>query len=251
MRFNLRQNLYLKIFSVLLAVVCWYVVRSEEVRLRDFVVPVEYVGLQEDLELSGRVVDTLSVRLRATEPVLRVTAQDTLLARVELARIPLGEHHVPVTPEMIRIPRGAEVTRIEPDLLPLRVEKKVRREVPVVAEFAGDPPPGFAKVRHVIEPPAVTIEGPASEVARVHRATTGTIRLEGETSDLRLSVTPVPEAPPGGRVRIVVPTGPVRVLVTIRSARETPAGRAGRSGPFPLPGVGARRSAPSGARPAR
>ena len=243
MRFNLRHNLVLKIFSLLLAVVCWYVVRSEEVRLRDFVVPVEYVGLPAELELSGRIVDTVSVRLRATEPVLRGLSQDALLARVELGRVPLGEHHLPVTPEMIRIPAGAEVARIEPDILPLRVEKKVRREIPVVAEFAGAPPAGYARGRYSIEPPVVTIEGPASDVSRVNRATAGIIHLEGETADLQVAVTPIPEAPPGSRVRVVAPAGPVRVLVAIRSTRETPAGAAGPSSAPRPPQGGTRRPA--------
>jgi hypothetical protein len=218
MRLNLRHNLYLKLFSLLLAVVCWYVVSSEEVRVRDYVVPVEYVGLPDELELSGRIIDTINVRLRATEPVLRATGQDALLARVELIRVPAGEHTLPVTPEMIRIPAGAEVARIDPDLLSLRVEKKVRRDVPVVAEFAGEPPAGFEKVRHVIEPPQVTIEGPASEVFRVQRALAGTIRLDQETSDHAVSVRPIPDAPQGSRVRVVSPAGPVRVLVAIRPA---------------------------------
>jgi hypothetical protein len=243
MRFNLRRNLYLKVFSLLLAVVCWYVVRSEEVRVRDYVVPVEYVGLPDELELSGRITDTLNVRLRATEAVLRATGQDALLARVELTRVPPGEHTLPVTPEMIRIPAGAEVARFAPDLLSVRVEKKARRDVPVVAEFAGEPPAGFAKVRHTIEPPLVTIEGPASEVFRVQRALAGTIPLDKETSGYQISVRPIPEAPQGSRVRVVAPPGPVRVMVDIRPAGE------GGGQPAPSRGGARRSSRPGTARP--
>src|SRR5262249_49243092 len=85
MRFNLRQNLYLKIFSLMLAVVCWYVVRSEEERVRDFAVPLEYVGLPSGLELSGRAVDAVAIRLRAPEPVLGSITEDRLAARISLA----------------------------------------------------------------------------------------------------------------------------------------------------------------------
>ena len=61
----------------------------------------------------------------------------------------------------------------------------------------------------------MTIEGPASEVARVKRATTSTISLEGETQDYDIEVTPIPEAEPGSRVRVIQPIGPVRVHVSI------------------------------------
>jgi YbbR domain-containing protein len=234
MRFNLRQNLYLKIFSLLLAIVCWYVVRSEEERVKDFAVPLEYVNLPADLDLSGRVVDTVMVRLRAPEPVLRAITEDRLAARIDMASAPLGEQYVTMTPEMIKAPGGAQIDHISPDLIKLRIDRKLRREVPVVAEFAGAPPPGFEKVRHVIDPPVVTIEGPANEVIKVTRALTGTILLDDETSDYEVAATPIPDAPSWSRVHVVTPQGPVRVRVMIARA-----GRPG-GGPSGAPPGGAR-----------
>jgi len=214
MRFNLRQNLYLKIFSLLLAIVCWYVVRSEDERIKDFTVPLEYVNLPPSLELSGRIIDSVAVRLRAPEPLLKTITEDRLYARIDLARVPLGEQYIQLTPEMFEIPGGAVVSSITPDLVPVHLERRLRREVPVVAEFAGTPPPGYEKVRYVIDPPSVAIEGPASEVSRVTRAMAGTILLDGQTSDYEVAVTPIPDAPPASRVRVVSPVGPVRVVVT-------------------------------------
>ena len=231
MRFNLRQNLYLKIFSLLLAVVCWYVVRSEEERVKDFAVPLEYVSLQPELDLSGRVVDTVVVRLRAPEPVLRAITEDRLAARIDLARAPLGEQYIQMTPEMIRVPGGVQVERISPDLIKVHIDRKIRREVPVVAEFAGAPPTGYEKVRHVIDPPVVTIEGPANEVAKVSRALTGTILLDGETADYEVEATPIPDAPSWSRVHVVSPQGPVRVRMSIARVDGDPVpGAAGPPG---------------------
>jgi len=218
MRFNLRQNLYLKIFSLMLAVVCWYVVRSEEERVRDFAVPLEYVGLPSGLELSGRAVDAVAIRLRAPEPVLGSITEDRLAARINLAHASPGEQYIPLTPEMIRTPGGVQVERVSPDLVKVSIDRRARREVPVVAEFSGSPPSGFAKVRHVIEPAKVTVEGPANEVEKVTRALTGTILLDGETTDYEIEATPIPDAPSWSRVRVVVPQGPVRVRVTISRA---------------------------------
>ena len=215
MRFNLRRNLYLKIFSILLAIACWFVVRSEEDRVKDFSVPVDYVSLPATLDLSGAVVDTVSVRLRAPEAILRLSSEDRLSARIDLSRAPIGDQTIPLTAEMIRAPGGAEVVRISPDLIPLRIERRARREVPIVAEFGGRPLRGREKTRHTIVPPSVTIEGPSSEVARVSRATTGTILLEGQSGDYEVEVTPIPDAPAGSRVRVIVPAGPVTVRISI------------------------------------
>src|SRR5437867_831017 len=104
MRFNLRQNLYLKAFSFVLALVCWFVVSGEEASLKDFAVPLEYVNLPRSLDLAGRLTDTVAVRLRAPEPILRTTAEDRLVARIDLSRAALGEQRIPLTAEMIKVP---------------------------------------------------------------------------------------------------------------------------------------------------
>lgn len=229
MRVILRRNLTLKIISLLLAIVCWYVVGHEELRLVDFTVPVDYANLPPEFALSGEVVDHVSVRLRGTEANMKTVSGSDIVARIDLSQALLGEQHVPLTSQMVRAPRGTEVARLVPDLLPLRIEKKLRRTVPIVAEFHGTPPRGYEKVRHIIDPPEVEIEGPSSEVIRVARALAGTIHLNGETSDYELTVTPVPDAPPGTRVRIASPQGPVRVRILIRPAPPTAPADPGRA----------------------
>jgi hypothetical protein len=52
----------------------------------------------------------------------------------------------------------------------------------------------------------------------VTRALAGTIFLEGETADLEFATRPIAEAPAGNHIRIVSPTEPVRVRVSIGPA---------------------------------
>jgi YbbR domain-containing protein len=215
MRLYLRQNLHLKVFSLLIAIVWWAVVRGEDARLKDFIVPLDYVNLPESLTQAGRVVDAVTVRLRASEALLRTLTDDRLSAVIDLGRLPLGEQRVPITEGMLRVPAGTEVVRISPDVVPVRIEKRVRRQVPIVADFSGRPPDGYERSGYTVDPPVATVEGPASEVAAVGRATTGTILLEGQTGDLEFEVRPIPDAPSGSRVRVVSPAAPVKVRVSI------------------------------------
>src|SRR5262245_40350757 len=113
-----------------------------------------------------------------------------------------------MTDRMLRVPAGTEVVRIAPSIIPVRLEKRARRDVPIVAEFSGRPPKGYEMTGYSVDPPAATIEGPASEVAAVGRALTGTILLEGETSDMSFEVRPIPDTPVGSRVRVVRPADP-------------------------------------------
>jgi hypothetical protein len=220
--FSLRRNIRLKSFSFLIALIWWAVVHGEDARIKDFVVPIDYINLAQSLEQSGRVIDTVTVRLRAPDAVLRNVTEDRLAVTLDLGRAPLGEQHIPITGKMMRVPPGTEVVRVSPAVIPVRVERRARREVPIVAEFSGAPPKGFARLGYAVTPPVATIEGPASEVAAVSRALTGTILLEGETADLEFEVRPIPEAPSGSRVRILVPADPVLVQVRIGHADAAP-----------------------------
>jgi len=238
--FSLRRNIRLKSFSFLIALIWWALVHGEDARIKDFVVPIDYTNLAQSLEQSGRVVDTVTVRLRAPDAVLRNVTEDRLAVTLDLGRAPLGEQHIPITGKMMRVPPGTEVVRVSPAVIPVRVERRARREVPIVAEFSGTPPKGFSRFGYAVTPPVATIEGPASEVAAVARALTGTILLEGETADMEFEVRPIPEAPSGSRVRILVPADPVLVQVRIgRTENQPPQATPGRSvkapaGPAPV-----------------
>ena len=216
MRFDLlRENLPLKIFSLLLAIVAWLVVRGEVEHVKDFVVPLDYVHLRDDLEMSGAIPNTVDVRLRAAEQVLKRATEIGMTAQINLSNAPPGEQRIQLTENLFDPPAGAQVVRISPALISILIEKRATREVPVVAAFAGTPARGYRQVGQSIEPEVVTVTGPASEVAAVERALTGTIVLEGRTKDLVVEVRPVPDAPAGSRVRVVVPRKPVRVRVDI------------------------------------
>ena len=152
-----------------------------------------------------------------------------------------SEQYITLTPGMIGVPGGARVDQVNPDLVKVRIDRKIKRQVPVVAEFAGAPPRGYKKVRHAIDPPMVTIEGPANEVTQVTRALTGTILLDGETADYEVEATPIPDAPSWSRVHVVEPQGAVRVFVSIAPAGGTPERGAGSPAGDARSGAAARR----------
>ena len=114
-------------------------------RVKDFVVPLDYADLPESLEQSGRIVDVVTIRLRASDAILRNLTEDRLSASIDLAHVPLGEQRIQLTDRMLRVPAGTEVVRISPAVIPVRIEKRARRQVPIVAEFSGRPPKGYEK----------------------------------------------------------------------------------------------------------
>src|SRR5262245_61230196 len=132
------ENAMLKFLSLALAVGVWFYVRGEDRPLQIFSVPIELQNIPDDLAISGDVMESVSVRVRAPEIVLRNLSPERFLARVDLSALGAGDQLVRIRPEQMRVPPGVEIVRVSPEFVPLRIEKKVDRVLPVKPRVSGD-----------------------------------------------------------------------------------------------------------------
>jgi len=90
---------------------------------------------------------------------------------------------------MIRpeLPRRLKVVRIEPARVKVRVEKLVRRRLPVKADLAGVPTLGYTAEASVA-PGDVEVSGPASKVEDLKEIKTEPVELRGAPDPLQRNV---------------------------------------------------------------
>ena len=153
------ENFPLKSASLLLACFVWMYVRSEDKPLQVLSLPLQFEGLPAELALAGDVPDSVAVRVRAPEMTLRNLSPGRFHARVDLSDVQAGAIDVPLTNDIVRGPLGVEVIRVDPPSIALKVERRVRREVPVVARIKGRPAPGFEYDGYTLTPDKVVVEG--------------------------------------------------------------------------------------------
>ncbi len=229
----LSENVSLKVASVVLATFVWMYVRSEEKPLQVFAVPLELEGLPADVALSGEVLDSVSVRVRAPDSILRNLTPGRFRARVRLDGARPGELNIPLAPDSIKAPLGVQVVRVDPRSMSLRVERRVTREIPVVARISGVPAPGFEYDGHTLTPDRVTVEGPEGIVQQVRESVTDPVTIDERSASFEARVDIAPDRA-GARV-----TGPSTVLlrVGIRRQRITQAYAGVSLAPSFTPGV--------------
>src|SRR5262249_10767704 len=215
---DLRHNLSLKISSVLLALLIWILTTGEIQRVKDLVVPLQYSGLPEGMMLSGEVPDRVSLRIQAQEPILQRITEDQVDAHLDLSRLPPGDQVLILTPDRFHV-TGAEVIRVEPRVLPVRIVRQAAREVSIVPRLEGKPPEGYEVVDYQVDPATVIVVGPEDAVREVRRATTGSISVEGFTGSRDVIVHPIPEGEAGAAVRLKDPDARVTVRVGVRERR--------------------------------
>jgi len=211
------SNKGLKMLSLLLAVICWYLVRGmisyevviAEVPIRIRTAPglavAERSALSAEVTLRGAQSDIVQIRPEAVAVVVNLTH----------LRQP-GRYEIRLRPRMVRVPGSVRVTGLDPERLVLVLEREVTVEVPVKVTLKGRPALGYVVESVTPDPATVRVRGPASRVEDVSAAVTEAVDVSGRQESFSTAV------------RLYVPglgsgygTEPSRAMVEVRLARAT------------------------------
>ena len=203
MKINLLRNLPLKLISLLIAIFLWFMVTGKDYRYGDFIIPIELGGVPENMILTravseGQEIKNATVRVRATETVLRSLDERSMYLQLDVSDLGVGHHLVQLNGEMVMgKPPGAEITEIAPRVLELNIEDLLIKPVVVVnPEILGKPADNFDIWQIKCDPPSVRVQGPKSVVEKIEKISTPQINVDGMTqSTIERSLLLVPPDP--------------------------------------------------------
>mgnify|MGYP001377395066 CR=1 FL=1 len=213
----LLESLPLKLMSLAFAVLLWLLIAGERTSEMGMSVPVELQDFPRELEITGEPVNAVEVRLRASPGMIQRIVPGEVSAQVNLVGFGEGEHIVHLTEDSIRMPFGVKVVKISPAVLTFRLERTLRKVVPVQPRLLGRPAEGFEVAEVTSQPAEVRLEGPTSRVDEVESAFTEPVSVEGARDTVSETVT-IGIADPLLRV-LVSPR--VKVTARIRERHET------------------------------
>jgi YbbR domain-containing protein len=179
----LLHNWHLKLISLALAAVLWAAVANSPISEIGVSVSLEYQNIPPEMEVFGDTTDLVQVRLRGPSSVLRtVTPQDVSLA-IDMTGVTAGQERIlPLTPETVKAPFGAEVIRVVPAQVRLTLERTARKSIRIAPAWSGVPADGFEIGRVVAVPAMVDIEGPESHIREISEISTTAINVDGRTA---------------------------------------------------------------------
>jgi hypothetical protein len=170
-------DLSLKAASLVLAVALWFVIAGEKSSERGLSAPLELQNFPKDFELTGDLVDSVEVRLRASPGIIhRLSAGE-------------GERIVHLTPQTIRVPFGVEVVKVSPSIVTLNFERTLQRTVPIRPRLLGRPAAGHEVAEVTSDPAETRIGGPKSRVQEIESAFTEPLSVEGAQANVVDTVT--------------------------------------------------------------
>jgi YbbR domain-containing protein len=180
------ENIGIKLVSLAVAIALAVFVRGEKTALSEFKMKVQYT-LDESRLLTSPPQGEITVRMKGSETLLNDLAAQTLPAlRVDLADQQSGQLCFKLRSDQLPIGyRSLQVEEILPKCVPLTLERRIEKEVSIIADVTGTPQEGYSLGATTVSPDKVVIMGAESAVTQLTLVRTEPLSVSGATADRR------------------------------------------------------------------
>jgi YbbR domain-containing protein len=173
------HNVGLKLISLLAAVLLWTAIARQPVAEIAINVPIEFVNAPTNLEISSEAIPQIQVRLRGYSGILRDLKASQVHASIDLSNARPGERTYDLPASRIHAPNDVEVEEVIPSQFRISFDNRSTRTVAVTARVIGTTAPGYRLQEVTIDPPSVSVAGPAHRVESLQSVNTDPVDASG------------------------------------------------------------------------
>ncbi|MEP6635863.1 MAG: CdaR family protein [Acidobacteriota bacterium] len=143
----------------------------------------------DNLNISNETPKSVDVLLTGTRDQLKSIKFLDLVATVDLSDDRAGERVIRLSSDRVHIelPQGVKIESFQPSTIPIRLELRVSRQLPIEVKLDGQPAEGFEVYGVHTQPDTVSVRGPASLVDALKKAPTESISIEGRKESFSAS----------------------------------------------------------------
>ena len=186
---GLIENIWWKLFSLLVAIVLWYLIVGDTEVAVSMPVVVQYRNIPADMEITGDHLDRLFLKVHGPRPRVTAEALSRTALMFDLSKVHTpGEQTITITGAELGLPSGVQLLRVVPAQIRVRVEKRAMKSVPVQARITGAPPKGYRITEQRISPEYVSVVGPQSHLSLLSTALTDPVSLDSTVGNVEFRV---------------------------------------------------------------
>jgi hypothetical protein len=184
------ENWPAKVLSIALAMVLFIFHRMSTLTERFFSVPL-IIESQTNIVPASSYPRTIRVTLRGDANVIYSIQEDDVQAYVDLGKYGSPGNYQAVV-QIRKKGTALEVSpldiRIEPSDIPLTLDYKISKFVPLTVNLQGEVEPGYVLNSYALNPAQVIIDGPSRLISYVSELSTDVIDLTGRSEDFTYAV---------------------------------------------------------------
>ena len=156
------RNFWVKLLSLCLAVVLWYMAVGRERAEIGLNIPLELVNFPPRTVIANQVPDGINVRIRGSVALTRQVSDRKLRFSMDLGGAKIGPNSFTIKADALGLPRGLEITRLAPAEITVDLERIVTKKVNLLPVIKGEPAAGYIIEDITLEPREVEVQGPES-----------------------------------------------------------------------------------------
>ncbi len=183
-----RTNLMWLILSFFLGLCLFFLWPGSSEHETDIFIPVDIEKIPEGLTVTDSSLMGIELHVRGSESVLNSLSRLKLRYRLDLSGVDTGVKSIPIKKEGIQLPKGASIISINPSFLIVRVENKIKKNVPVIPSFSGKPAAGFLISSVTAKPSHVTLGGPENILGPIDEIMTKPVNVSGVSESFKKEV---------------------------------------------------------------
>lgn len=164
--YKLSRNWKAKLFSFLAACVFYINLQNSKILIKVINVPVDYPKLTGTLSYSKNPEKTIPIRVEGFKDVVNYYSQ-FMKAVIDPESLQLGVTEVPIL-KIVGVPSGLKVTKLK-KTVPVEIESRGLKVVPLEPVFEGSPPANFEKLTQIVSPSKVTISGKPQDLEKISK----------------------------------------------------------------------------------
>ncbi|MBU2552561.1 MAG: hypothetical protein KKB20_29380 [Proteobacteria bacterium] len=180
----------LKLLALVLAVFLWFVAVGREEAEVSQPVPLEMINIPQNMVISNKVPAGINIRIRGAVAMIRQLANRKLRFSLDLGEAKKGPASFTLVPDDLDLPRGLEVTHLEPSVVTVELEPVITRTIRVLPVIKGEPRAGFVIEDISLEPRQIQVKGPENLVKSLDTVWTEPVDVTQLTGTSTLTTRP-------------------------------------------------------------
>jgi YbbR domain-containing protein len=154
----------------------------------DIFIPIVSEKVPKGLIVTDMPLKGIEVRVRGLKSAMRALSRLKIRYTIDLSEVNVGVNTIPVRKARIPFPKGVSILEINPSAVTVKVEKEIKKKLPVRISLTGKPASGFAVVNTKAVPASVLLRGSLAILGPMDEVPTKHINITGRSGSFKKKV---------------------------------------------------------------
>jgi hypothetical protein len=142
-------------------------------------VPIEFVKSDQNMEVFSSSSSRVRLLVSGSRPLIRALTSDRITVKLNVTNTVPGKTSLSIGRNSVSLPPGISVKSIEPSMVEVFVDIRLKKEIPVQAFWVGRLSPDLILTQVVVSPEKIVVVGPSQVLSDIGTLFTEPVSLDG------------------------------------------------------------------------